>query len=48
MLLFLVKLIFTGKGANEVMGPVGTISLISEYIKYGAETILRAGCAFKH
>ncbi|MEZ4357025.1 MAG: M50 family metallopeptidase [Eubacteriales bacterium] len=41
MIIALGLLIFKGQGLSDTAGPVGTIVLISNYIKYGTETILR-------
>lgn len=41
MIITIGLLIFKGQGLSETAGPVGTIVLISSYIHYGADTILR-------
>ena len=43
MLVFLVGLIFTGKGAADVAGPVGTIAIIGEAVQAGFGNILWLG-----
>ena len=41
MFVALGQLIFRGQGAADIVGPVGTVGLISSYMQYGGDTILR-------